>query len=130
MSFPPHNRACDSSVRPGFDVLMAVTGARQSASRTARQVAANRSAALDPSMADERRQLLAHGRMTPGVAPSAIARFADVAAIGADTDAAVNTVATGMNALFTRAFQPLVKHGDVHPLDKADCLGGTGPGME
>jgi hypothetical protein len=130
MSFPPQGKAADSSVRPGFDVLMAVTGARQSASATARQLAANRSHTVDPSTADQRRQLLAHGRITPGIAPTAIARFADVAPIGAITAGAVNPADTGMNGLFTRAFQPIVKHGDVHPQDKVDSFGGTGPGME
>jgi hypothetical protein len=130
MSFPPHSKASDSSVRPGFDVLMAVTGARQSASATARQLAASRFTTVDPSTADQRRQLLAHGRIAPGVAPIAIARFADVAPLGDLPGDAVNVADTGMNGLFTRAFQPMVKHRDVHPQDKADCLGGTGPGMK
>jgi hypothetical protein len=126
MTLPPRAAACESVARPGFDVLMAVTGARQAASPTARRVAANRPASPASGGADQRRTLLARGQAVTGGA----ARFADLAPIIADPARAGHEALTEMNGLFTRAFQPMVKDDAVDPMGKAGCCGGTGPGMK
>lgn len=130
LTFPLASGPNDSAIRPGFDVLLAVTGARQSASPTARRVAADRDMAVDPAGADQRRQLFAQGRLNPGLAPASIARFADIALIAAPAVGGGDVLATEMNGLFTTAFQPMVKHRDVNPSDMASRLGGAGPGMK
>lgn len=130
MAFPPFGNPTDSLVRPGFDVLMAVTGARQSASITARRVAANRVAAHDPASAEQRRQLLAYGRMNTAQAAIGVARFADVGPIATATGTNTAALATDMNGLFTRAFQPLVKHADVYPQHKVGRVDGAGLGSK
>lgn len=130
MTVPLGNSASDTAIRPGFDVLIAVTSARQSATATARRVAATGDANGDSANGNERRRLLTQGRLKPGLAPTAVARFADIAPVPAAVVADGDEMATEMNGPFTRAFQPMVKHRDVNPSDKAGRLGGTGPGMK
>jgi hypothetical protein len=126
--FSPRAAHRDSAIRPGFDVLMAVTGARQAASPTARLVAARRiPASGNPS---SRTGLLSTGRADAVACTASFARFADVA-LGAaperDSETASNQE---MNNPFTRAFQPMVKHADVQgPLNTGRPVG-DGPGME
>ncbi len=134
MAFPSLTANGESAVRPGFDVFLAVTGARQAASPTARRVAAIRSDAADMGGDDQRRALLARGQLpatgTASAPALAAARFADVTPVAAGRQLGVEEVAMEMNGLFTRAFQPMVKHGDVNPQDTDDSLGGSAPGME
>lgn len=128
--FPPRAAHRDSAIRPGFDVLMAVTGARQAASPTARLVAARRSAAPSAATAASRAGLLATGRTGAVEATMAVARFADLtlgAAPERDSQTATNPE---MNSPFTRAFQPMVKHDDVEEPRSTDRPVGDGPGME
>jgi hypothetical protein len=128
--FPPRAAHRDSAIRPGFDVLMAVTGARQAASPTARLVAARRCPASSAVNSASRAGLLATGRTGAEAATMAVARFADLA-LGADPERDSQATANQeMNSPFTRAFQPMVKHDDVEgPLNTGRPVG-DGPGME
>lgn len=129
-TIPPQGFAADAAVRPGFDVLMAVTGARQAASPTARCVGANRPQPVGADGNGARLALLAHGRLTADTAPAHVARFAEVAAIPGTEPVVGHELATEINGLFTRAFQAMVKHPDVMPANKAGRRGDPGPGME
>lgn len=124
------DRCGESAIRPGFDVLMAVTGARQAASSTARRVATTRCDGFSADSTDQRRALLARGRTETDVNTPPLARFADIAPISGNPGEPVETLATEINGLFTRAFQSIVKHPPVKGLDKAGNLGGTGSGMK
>ena len=126
--FPPRAAHRVSAIRPGFDVLLAVTAARQAASPTARLVATRRGRARDAGDAACRTGLLASGRVggdTPGVA-----RFADVSLGAAPERDNQEAGREEMNSPFTTAFQPLVKHGALkRPLTVARS-NGDGTEME
>jgi hypothetical protein len=130
LTMNPFGAASDPVVRPGFDVLMAVTGARQAASPTAQRVAANQRDSASGDEAALRRGLLVKGRLCGGSAAASVSRFAEIAPIRASDGGAVEEVAMEMNGLFTRAFQAMVKYGDVKTQDMAGGMGCTGPGME
>lgn len=127
--FPPRAAKRDAAIRPGFDVLMAVTSARQAASPTARLVAARRGRGEGKSNETGCAALLAHGRITGEVAGKAV-RFAELA-VGTvpeqDSDAAAKEE---MKTPFTKAFQPMVKHVDLDGPLNAERPVGNGPGME
>lgn len=128
--FPPRAASRDSAIRPGFDVLMAVTGARQAASPTARLVAAGRGQNNAGGYPTGRTGLLATGRVSGDAGSGEFARFADLALEAAperDSDTAANQE---MNSPFTRAFQPMVKHDEVQAPLIADHPIGDGAGME
>jgi hypothetical protein len=128
MTFPLSSDPFDGAVRPGFDVLMAVNGARQAGSPTARRVAANRGTQNAPDSADQRRTLFAGKQINADLRQSAVARFADVGGLATQKPVAVDGLAIEINGPFTRAFQAMVKLGDVDPLHKAGSLGGAGSG--
>lgn len=130
LTIHPLGLGSESVVRPGFDVLMAVTGARQAASPTARRVAAAPAQGRDGDAEEARRALLCKGRVGSGTVAAKVARFAEVAAIPGSDTAVGDEVAIEMNGLFTRAFQAMVKHPDVERSNKAGRMGDSGPGME
>lgn len=128
-AFPPRAAFRDSPIRPSFDVLMAVTGARQAASPTARIVAATRGAICGGEIAS-RTGLLANGRVGGGANAAVVARFADLALGAAPEWDSQGNRNPEMNSPFTRAFQPMVKHDDVEGPLNASRPVGDGPGME
>lgn len=128
--FPPRAAPRDSAIRPGFDVLLAVTGARQAASPTARLVAGRRSRSDAVNGGAPHGSLLPPGRTSDGQAVAPAARFADVA-LGAVPDLdSCGATNTEMKSPFTRAFQPMVKHEDVEGPLNAERPNGDCPGME
>jgi hypothetical protein len=128
--FPPRAAHRDSAIRPGFDVLMAVTGARQAASPTARLVASRRSPASGTPNPTGCTSLLATGRSNSLARTMTVARFADLALGIAPERDSQDAQTQEMNSPFTRAFQPMVKHGDVKGPLNARRPVGDGPGME
>ena len=128
--FPPRAAHRDSAIRPGFDVLLAVTGARQAASPTARLVAGRRSRADAVSNGVPHGSLLPPGRASNGRADSAAARFADVALGAVPKRDDESDYDEEMKAPFTKAFQPMVKHEDVEGPLNAESPNGDGSGME
>lgn len=130
MRIPSRDGCVDSVARPGFDVLMAITGARQAASPTARRVAANRRDDSGPDSAGQRRALLLGGRTGAPKNETHVARFADISPVTDFAGDDGQALAIEMNGLFTRAFQAMVKHPAVDGLNKAGRLGGAGPESE
>lgn len=125
--FPPRAAHRDSPIRPGFDVLLAVTGARQAASPTARLVAGRRGHACAAGGAVPHGSLLA--LRSASDAPAA-ARFADLTLGTVPNGDGCGAANEEMKSPFTRAFQPMVKHGDVQGPLNAESPNGDGPGME
>ncbi len=127
--FPPRAAKRDAPIRPGFDVLLAVTSARQAASPTARLVAARRTRSegrLNPSGSAA---VLANGRS--GCDPErTAARFADLGTPQVPDRDSQGAAGEEMKAPFTKAFQPMVKHVDLEGPLNADRPIGDGPGME
>lgn len=129
----------ETPVHPGFDVLMAVTGARQASSPTARILAARAPGAADKSAAKDfsrRCELLTTGRLTSAGEAPGPGRFADVAIVptteanaNADADARADAPKE-MNGPFTTAFQPMVKHQNIYPKNDGERPDGDGQGME
>jgi hypothetical protein len=109
--FRPRSVNRDTAIRPGFDVLLAVTGARQAASPTARLVAARSKAAQ-------------------GTGRFAATRFADQTLVTVQQRESQAREIEEMKSPFTRAFQPMVKHDDVNSSGNADHRVGDGPEME
>jgi hypothetical protein len=129
-AFPPRFVPGDSPIRPGFDVLMAVTGARQATSPTARLVATRRPSTAATEEQSRRCKLFANGRLQAVPDAVGLARFADVAVVQYTDETPKNTTNGDMNAPFTKAFQPMVKHSDVPPTIMAGHPDGDGTGME
>jgi hypothetical protein len=131
--FPPRFTAADSTVQPGFDVLIAVTSARQASTPTARALAAGGAgtASLMPTNNVTRRcELLSSGRVGAAEQLGGIARFADIAIVPANAPTATDDTTEKMNGAFTTAFQPIVKHQNIYPKNDAARRDGDGPGME
>jgi hypothetical protein len=98
----------DSLVKPGFDIIMAVSSARQTASPTARCVHAWETARANSVLPAARRSLLSR----QGAACSTtvgLARFYELSDVQADTHQNVNDA-------FTRAFQPMLNVLPVDPV--------------
>ncbi|MBA4747192.1 MAG: hypothetical protein H2056_00610 [Sphingopyxis sp.] len=127
--FPPRAAHRDSAIRPGFDVLLAVTGARQAASPTARLVA-GRCSRDDASSPVPHGSLLPPGRTSDGQAVPAPARFADVALGTVPNGDGEGVCDKEMKSPFTKAFQPMVKHDAIEGPLNTERPDGDGPGME
>lgn len=97
----------DSLVKPGFDIIMAVSSARQAASPTARRVHEWQAAIANSALPAARRSLFSGQRVTCPTA-AGLARFCDLSI-------ELTTASQNMNAPFTRAFQPMLKTLPVQP---------------
>ena len=128
--FPPRAAHRDSAIRPGFDVLLAVTGARQAASPTARLVASRRARGSAATDAAGRTGLLATGRPGSDCSSADVARFADLTMPTAPERDSPGAANQEMKSPFTRAFQPMVKHDAVEGPLTAERPNGDGAGME
>jgi hypothetical protein len=128
--FPPRVTLRDTAIRPGFDVLLAVIGARQAASPTARLVAAGRTVGQATDCTKLRTGLLANGQVTATTYNGISARFADLAMPAAPERDNEGTAGAEMNGPFTTAFQPMVKHVDLEGPLNAERPVGDGPEVE
>ena len=127
--FPPRAATRDTAIRPAFDVLMAVTSARQAASPTARLVAARRTRSEDRVNPSGSAAVLASGR-AGGHANLTAVRFADLGTPVVPEQDSQEAAKEEMKTPFTKAFQPMVKHVDLEGPLNAERPVGDGPGME
>ena len=103
----PQLSAATSLSNPGFDILLAVSEARQSALPTVRMVRAQATRERHAEKIGALRDMLLGGAAaSESVRP---ARFFDL------SDPA-NALSETVNDLFTRGFQPMLSPADLHPL--------------
>lgn len=88
--------------KPGFDIIMAVSSARQAAQPTVRLLRTHATRQARAATLNALRQMLAGNGGTPEQRASHIVRFFDLS-----DD--VNALPENMNSLFTRGFQPMLK---------------------
>jgi hypothetical protein len=128
--FPSQFAAGEAPIRPGFDVLMAVTGARQATSPTAQLVAARRALSGGVGDVSRRCELLATGRLLTASDAASVARFANVDVVQTIAQVHDDAKKKEMNDTFTTAFQPMVKLADVTLANTADHHNGDGAGTD
>ncbi|WP_374391484.1 hypothetical protein [Sphingopyxis sp.] len=105
----PQLSAATSLSNPGFDILLAVSEARQSALPTVRMMRTQATRERHAEKIGALRDMLlgtASAAESEGVRP---ARFFDL------SDPA-NALSETVNDLFTRGFQPMLSPADLHPL--------------
>lgn len=87
--------------KPGFDILMAVSSARQAAQPTVRLLQADATRRAQAAKLNALCRMLAGTRQKPEQMAPHIVRFFDLS-----DD--VNSLPESMNSLFTRGFQPML----------------------
>ena len=88
--------------KPGFDIFMAVSSARQAAQPTVRLLRADATRRAQAAKLNALCRMLTGTRCTPEQKAPHIVRFFDLS-----DD--VNSLPESMNSLFTRGFQPMLK---------------------
>ena len=88
--------------KPGFDIFMAVSSARQAAQPTARLLRAHAARQAQSAKLNALRRMFAGTGRAPEQKAPHIVRFFDLS-----DD--VNSLPESMNGLFTRGFQPMLK---------------------
>lgn len=116
--------------RPGFDIILAIAQARQTASPTTRLLIRDDSAGAPVESALVRRRLLGSGLKLPRRELFRAARFFDSAEMTSGAAEQFDSKNPEVNGAFTRAFQPLLKPCDVTPLHQADGMVTAGQVME
>jgi hypothetical protein len=92
--------------KPGFDIFMAVSSARQAAQPTVRLLQAHATRRAHAATFNALRQIFAGTERAPEQMGSHVVRFFDLS-----DD--MNTLPENMNGLFTRGFQPMLNPSDL-----------------
>ncbi len=92
--------------KPGFDIIMAVSSARQAAQPTVRLLRAQASRETQAATLNALRHILGGSRRAPEQTAPRIVRFFDLSD-------GVNALPETMNSLFTRGFQPMLSPSDL-----------------
>ena len=92
--------------KPGFDIILAVSSARQAAQPTVRLLQADATRRAHAARLNALRQMLGGGRRSADQTVPHIVRFFDLSD-------AVNALPETMNSLFTRGFQPMLSPSDL-----------------
>lgn len=92
--------------KPGFDIIMAVSSARQAAQPTVRLLRAQASRETQAATLNALRHILGGSRRNPEQMEPRIVRFFDLSD-------GVNALPETMNSLFTRGFQPMLSPSDL-----------------
>ncbi len=92
--------------KPGFDIILAVSRARQAAQPTVRLLQADATRRAHTATLNALRQMLAGSRRSPEQKAPYIVRFFDLSD-------GVNALPETMNSLFTRGFQPMLSPSDL-----------------
>ena len=95
--------------KPGFDIILAVTGARQAAQPTVRLLRAQATRQAHAATLNQLRYLLCAKRRTPEQNGQHVVRFFDLSD-------SVNALPETMNGLFTRGFQPMLSPSDLETI--------------
>jgi hypothetical protein len=92
--------------KPGFDIILAVSSARQAAQPTVRLLEADATRRAHAATLNALRQMLGASRRPPEQTTPHIVRFFDLSD-------GVNALPETMNSLFTRGFQPMLSPSDL-----------------
>jgi hypothetical protein len=92
--------------KPAFDIILAVSSARQAAQPTVRLLQADATRRTHAARLNALRQMLGGGRGSPEQKAPHIVRFFDLSD-------RVNALPETMNSLFTRGFQPMLSPSDL-----------------
>lgn len=95
--------------KPGFDIILAVSRARQAAQPTVRLLQADATRRSHTATLNALRQMLGGSRRSPEQKAPHIVRFFNLSD-------GVNALPETMNSLFTRGFQPMLNSSIVDPL--------------
>ena len=107
---PPPTRLAGAArlSKPGFDIILAVSRARQAAQPTVRLLQADATRRTHAATLNALRKMLGGSRRSPEQEAPHIVRFFDLSD-------AVNALPETMNSLFTRGFQPMLSPSDLEP---------------
>lgn len=92
--------------KPGFDIILAVSSARQAAQPTVRLLEADATRRAHAATLNALRQMLGASRRPPEQTTPNIVRFFNLSD-------RVNALPETMNSLFTRGFQPMLSPSDL-----------------
>ncbi|MBJ7442074.1 MAG: hypothetical protein JHD35_24070 [Sphingopyxis sp.] len=92
--------------KPGFDIILAVSSARQAAQPTVRLLQADTTRRTHAATLNALRHLLGGSRRAPEQKTPRVVRFFDLSD-------GVNALPETMNSLFTRGFQPMLSPSDL-----------------
>lgn len=92
--------------KPGFDIILAISSARQAAQPTVRLLRAHAKRQAHVATLNVLRQMLGGSRREPEQTAPHIVRFFDLSD-------GVNALPETMNGLFTRGFQPMLSPSDL-----------------
>lgn len=92
--------------KPGFDIILAVSRARQAAQPTVRLLQADATRRSHTATLNALRQMLGGSRRSPEQKAPHIVRFFNLSD-------GVNALPETMNSLFTRGFQPMLSPSDL-----------------
>ena len=95
--------------KPGFDIILAVSSARQAAQPTVRLLQADTTRRAHTATLNALRQMLVGSRRSPEQKAPHIVRFFDLSD-------GVNALPETMNSLFTRGFQPMLSPSDLQQI--------------
>lgn len=93
--------------KPGFDIILAVSSARQAAQPTVRLLQACATRRTHAATVNALRNMLCGSRRTPEQKAPSVVRFFDLSD-------GVNALPETMNGLFTRGFQPMLNPSDLN----------------
>lgn len=105
----PRIAGADRLSMPSFDILLAVSSARQTALPTVRQLQARAERDRHAAKLNTLKNILSGNRAATEQRTTRVVRFFDLS-----IDA--NGLAKTMNELFTRGFQPMLNPSDLEPM--------------
>ena len=105
----PHLAGAARLSKPSFDIILAISSARQAAQPTVRMLRAHATRQTHLATLNALQHLLGGSRRAPEQKTPHIVRFFDLSD-------AVNALPETMNSLFTRGFQPMLSPSDLETI--------------